>query len=114
MTWYQVTSTSPKEDDAEFEDYSPPIRVDIGSLRTLMETFKDNPDLIREKHKAEFVKKTPRMGSAGNCEQCDSSKGFSEPFGLDGHRGVRMITCNACGASLIHSTKTIRFVVGPD
>lgn len=42
VTWYQATESAPKEDDVEYEDYSPPIRVNISSLKELWTTLKDS------------------------------------------------------------------------
>lgn len=113
VTWYQATENAPKEDDVEFEDYSPPIRVDMSSLKELWSKLKDSKSSteIAAEHRRSFMERTPRNGSVGTCEECQSAEGFSEPFMLEGHRGVRMITCKACGKDLIHSTRTIRFAI---
>ncbi|MBS1728861.1 MAG: hypothetical protein JST51_19245 [Armatimonadetes bacterium] len=112
MTWYQVTSNSPTEDDVEFEEYSPPFSVSINDMRALFEKADGDKAKMAELHREDFKKRTPRCGSEGACENCRATEGFTEPRLADGHRGIRLMTCRACGAEMIHSTKTIRFLVG--
>lgn len=112
MTWYQVTETSPTEDDAEFENYAPPISITKDDLKALFEKSGGDLQKLREAQREDFRRRTRRSGSTGACDHCGSEAGFTNPEAASNHRGVRIIKCLACRAELIHSTKTIRFVVG--
>lgn len=111
-TWFQATESAPKEDDAEFVGYQPPIAVNMADLKELFEAAGKDMAKFNELRNESFAKRTSRKGSVGSCEKCGSSGGFGEPYLAADHRGIQFIQCLACGEELIHSTKTIRFLVG--
>ena len=117
MTWFQLTKTAPYEDDVDFQDFCPSFSISAAEFRKAMEEMKEagfGAKEAREKHMEAFHSRTPRTGSVGTCELCQSGTGFSDPVVSDKYRGIRFMNCSSCGKELIHSTKTIREVVSPD
>lgn len=111
MTWYQRTKNAPIKDDEDFELYMPPYEVSLSQLRDLFKDIDGDPAELKSRHRRDFEQRTSRKGAEGACEKCGTKDQFSEPFHAENHRGIRLMTCLNCNEELIHSFRTVRYLV---
>ncbi|MBI5707892.1 MAG: hypothetical protein HZC36_12985 [Armatimonadetes bacterium] len=115
ITWYQATDTAPTEDDPEFSDYSPPVSFQVSEFVGMLKEAREAEDFVGalgRLNRESFRAQTSREGSAGNCEHCEASSGFTEAAISPQHRGMRVMACLSCGKQVVHSTRIIRYKVG--
>jgi len=111
ITWYQVTRSSPTSDHEVFEEYTASFRFKIPRASATSDT--ENLAELVEKAYEMAKEQSGRTGALGRCERCGALDNFSSVSESPIHRGIRLIQCLSCGSDLVHSTRTIRNLVGP-
>lgn len=121
VTWFQALGNAPTTDEQDWKPYVPPVTFDLTKLAVEVTGSDEVGSMTSEQKELMKLKLRERMNPASRrdasvrvCDKCDSSRGFSDSFADPVHRGLLLMTCLECGATLIHSTRVIRNCFGPE